>query len=144
MRPNPARTISAIPYERLPVATTDTRIVPAIAVPKVEPRLEMLRERPEISPCCASGKLDCTTLTDGVSMTPRPRPMSRSPGTKATTLDEAWTKPSKSPIPARVTMKPDTISVRCAYFLASRSAAKDETRMPRVEAVKTTPVPIAL
>jgi hypothetical protein len=29
--------------------------------------------------------------------------MSRSPGAKATTFDEAWTKPSRSPIPARVT-----------------------------------------
>jgi hypothetical protein len=32
------------------VATTETRIVPAIAVPKDEPRLDTLRERPEISP----------------------------------------------------------------------------------------------
>ncbi len=41
-------------------------------------------------------------------------------------------------------MKPATISVRCAYLFASRCAAKDETRMPTVAAVKTTPVPIAL
>ena len=57
--------------------------MPAIAVPNDEPRLEMLRERPEISPCSASGKLDCTTFTDGVSIAPRPRPISSSPGTNA-------------------------------------------------------------
>jgi len=71
-------------------------MVPAMAVPKVEPRLETLRERPEISPCSASGK------------------------------------PSRSPIPPSVTRKPATISVRCAYRLASRCAAKDETRTPIV------------
>ena len=71
---------------------TETRIVPAIAVPNDEPRLETLRERPEISPCSASGKLDWTTFTDGVSIPPTPRPIRNSPGTKATTLDEAWTK----------------------------------------------------
>ena len=70
--------------------------------------------------------------------------MSSSPGTKATTLDEAWTKPSRSPIPARVTTKPATISVRCENLFARRAAAKDETRTPTVAAVKTTPVPIAL
>ena len=30
--------------------------MPAIAVPNEEPRLEMLRESPDISPCCCSGK----------------------------------------------------------------------------------------
>jgi len=33
--------------------------------------LETLRDRPEISPCCVSGKHDWTTLTEGVSITPR-------------------------------------------------------------------------
>ena len=42
-----------------------TRMVPAIAVPSEEPRLETLRDSPEISPCCSSGKADCTTLTEG-------------------------------------------------------------------------------
>lgn len=100
----------------------------------------MLRESPEISPCRLSGKVDCTTFTDGVSIKPSPRPMSRSPGTKATTPDEAWTKPSRRPIPAIVTTKPARIRVRCEYVLASRSAASDETRTPTVAAVKTTPV----
>ena len=47
-------------------------------------------------------------------------------------------------MPTIVTTKPATISVRCAYRLASRSAASDETRMPTVAAVKITPVWIAL
>jgi hypothetical protein len=38
--------------------------------------LEMLRDRPEISPCSSSGKLDWTTFTEGVSIAPTPRPMS--------------------------------------------------------------------
>ena len=62
--------------------------------------METLRDRPEISPCCSSGKLDCTTFTDGVSMTPRPRPISSSPGANATTRDEAPTSASSRPIPA--------------------------------------------
>ncbi|MGJ3560180.1 hypothetical protein ACR6C2_22925 [Streptomyces sp. INA 01156] len=45
-----------------------------MAVPKEEPRFDALRDSPETSPCCSSGKLDCTTLTDGVSMTPGPGP----------------------------------------------------------------------
>jgi hypothetical protein len=48
--PNTAIAIIASAYERLPMATTDTRIVPAIAVPKDEPRLDTLRESPDIFP----------------------------------------------------------------------------------------------
>src|SRR4029453_15354188 len=48
------------------------RMVPAIAAPREEPRFDTLRDRPEISPWRSSGKLDCTRLTDGVSITPRP------------------------------------------------------------------------
>jgi hypothetical protein len=62
------------------VASAETRIVPAIAVPNDEPRLETLRDRPEISPCRASGKLDWTTLTEGVSIAPRPKADQRQPG----------------------------------------------------------------
>jgi hypothetical protein len=58
MSPNRTRETIAQAYDRYPGATTDTMIVPAIAVPKDEPRLETLRESPEISPCSASGKLD--------------------------------------------------------------------------------------
>ena len=79
---------------------TETRIVPAIAVPKDEPRFDMLRDRPEISPCSSSGKLDCTTFTEGVSIPPRPRPISSSPGANATMLADARTRTSSSPIPS--------------------------------------------
>src|SRR5207247_5206438 len=104
----------------------------AVAVPTGEPGLETLGEGPQITPWHGSGKLDCTTFTEGVSIARRPRPMSRSPGTKATTLDEAWTRPSKSPIPISVITKPATISVLCEYLFASRCAAKDETRTQTV------------
>ena len=40
----------ATPYARLGSARPATRMVPAIATPIVEPRLEILRDRPEISP----------------------------------------------------------------------------------------------
>lgn len=86
MRPATASATIARAYERVPEARSETRIVPAIAVPKDEPRLDTLRDRPEISPCYSSGKLDCTTVTDGVSITPRPKPMTSSPGTRARTL----------------------------------------------------------
>ena len=63
-------------YERVPRATADTRIVPAIAVPNEEPRFETLRESRRSRPEVLSGKLDCTTLTEGVSIPPRPIPTS--------------------------------------------------------------------
>src|SRR5580704_18482337 len=44
-------------------------MVPAIAVPIEDPRLETLRDSPEISAWRFSGKADCATLTEGVSMT---------------------------------------------------------------------------
>src|SRR5215216_7540971 len=144
MSPTTIRATIASAYERFPVARLDTRIVPAIAVPKDEPRLDALRDRPEISPCSSSGKLDCTTFTEGVSIAPTPRPISSSPGTKAQTLSEARTRPSRSTSPARVTTKPATISVFCGNRSARRLAARDEARMPSVAAVKTTPVLIAL
>ena len=83
-----------------------TRMVPAIAVPRQEPRLDTLRDRPEISPCRSSPKLDCTMLTDGVSMAPRPSPIRRSPGAKAQALGELMpvTMASRTPMPAMVTM----------------------------------------
>ena len=118
--------------------------MPAIAVPSDEPRLEMQRDRPEISPCCSSGNADCTTLTDGVSMTPTPSPRSSSPGANAQALGEPLTRASRTTIPTIVATKPAMMSVRCAYFLASRSAASDDTRMPPVAAVKITPVWMAL
>src|SRR6478672_5230618 len=71
--PMAASTIRARPYPRSGVVVIPaTRMVPAIAVPIDEPRLDRLRDSPEISPCWASPKLDCTTFTDGVSINPRP------------------------------------------------------------------------
>src|SRR5262245_51585436 len=133
-----ARTIIAAAYDVL--SRLDTRIVPAIPVPSVEPRLEMQRDRPEISPCCDSGNADCTTLTEGVRITPRPGPMKSRPGANAHALGEPLTSESKITTPTIVVMKPVMISVRCAYFFASRSAASEDTRMPPVAAVKITPV----
>src|SRR5208337_5347241 len=49
---------------------TATRAEPTRAVPREDPRLETLRDRPEISPWSVSGKLDWTTLTEAVSMSP--------------------------------------------------------------------------
>jgi hypothetical protein len=43
---------------------TATRTEPTRAVPNDDPRLETLRDRPEMSRWSASGKLDWTTLTD--------------------------------------------------------------------------------
>src|SRR6202047_4200815 len=51
---------------------TATRTEPTRAVPSEDPRLETLRDRPEISPWSWSGKLDWTTLTEAVSMVPTP------------------------------------------------------------------------
>ena len=75
---------------------------------------------------------------------PSPRPMSRSPGAKAQTFDENLTMTSRTPIPQSVTMNPAMIRLRCGCFLASRSAAREEMRIPAVAAVKITPVWIAL
>src|SRR6185312_1595419 len=84
-------------------------------------------------------------LTDGVSITPRPSPISSSPGANAHGLDDtAPTRPSKSPTPAAVPANPAAISVFWRNLLASRSAASEETRTPSVAAVKITPVLIAL
>src|SRR5580700_2822216 len=52
---------------------TATRTEPTTAVSSEDPRLETLRDRPEISPWFRSGKLDWTTLTEEVSMVPTPR-----------------------------------------------------------------------
>ena len=80
-----------------------------------------------------------------MSITPKPSPISSSPGANAQALEEAAvTRPSDNAMPAAVTANPVAISVFCAYFLASRAAASEETRMPSVAAVKMTPVLIAL
>src|SRR5579884_2906735 len=66
--------IRALPNGPAAGALAATSTDPTIAVPSDDPRLDTLRERPEISPCSLSGKLDCTTFTEAVSITPTPRP----------------------------------------------------------------------
>ena len=92
-----------------------------------EPRLDTLRDRPEISPCSSSPKLDCTTLTDGVSITPEPQADQEQPGAKAQTLGEPLTMASRTPMPTIVTTKPAMIRVRWARRFASRSAPSDDS-----------------
>src|SRR4029079_10389329 len=53
---------------------------PAIATPSEEPRLETLRDTPEMAPWTFSGHADCNRLTDAVSMIPTPTPMRNRPG----------------------------------------------------------------
>ena len=64
----------------------DTMTVPAMATPNEEPKFETLRDRPDISPWSSSEKLDCTTLTEDVNMTPTPKPTRKRPGTKGRTV----------------------------------------------------------
>ena len=75
-------------------------MVPAITVPKHDPRLDTLRDTQDISPWSCSGKADCTTLTDGLSMTPRPTPMRNSPGAKYQAPGWPLTMATSSRIPA--------------------------------------------
>ncbi len=103
-----------------------TRMVPAIAVPRDEPRFDTLRDRPEISPWRSSAKLACTRLTDGVSMPPSPKPMRNSPGAKAQALGGGLASAMRTPIPTIVSTKPARIRVRCARRRAKRSAASDD------------------
>jgi hypothetical protein len=127
------------------LARSETRIVPAIAVPKEEPRFETLRDRPEISACSSSGKADCTMFTDGVSITPIPRPISSRPGASANALEDASpTSPISRPVPRAQATKPATIRSFWGRRLARRSAASEDTSTPAVADVKITPVLIAL
>src|SRR5206468_10885367 len=82
--PIPARLSVAAAYA--PLVSPATRIVPATAVPIDGPRLDTERDSPEISPCMSSPKLDCTRLTDGVSIEPSPNPVRKSPGVRPQAL----------------------------------------------------------
>jgi hypothetical protein len=119
-------------------------MVPAIAAPSEDPRLETLRDSPEVSPWSCSGKLDWTMFTDGVSIRPRPRPIRSSPGAKAQALGEPITIASSAPVPMISSTKPTMIRDRWGRRLASRSAASDAASSPAVSAVKITPVSMAL
>ena len=141
---NTASTITARAYPCIPGDQGRDDDGAAMATPSEEPRLETLRDRPEMSPWSASGKADCTTLTDEVSITPTPRPTSSRPGTKVRTLDVPLTSASSSAMPTMVTTKPARIRVACGNRWASRPAAMEETRMPMVAGVRIRPVSIAL
>src|SRR3954453_16603203 len=73
--PIPASASIATAYA--PFVRPATRIVPATAVPIDDPGVYTARDSPEISPCISSLKLDCTRLTDGVSIAPRPNPVKK-------------------------------------------------------------------
>src|SRR5215468_4722640 len=78
---------------------TATMTEPTRAVPNDDPRLETLRDNPEISPWSLLGQLDWTTLTDEVSMTPIPAPNRNSPGIQVQTPESARTKASSKAMP---------------------------------------------
>ena len=84
----------------------------------------MQRDRPEISPWSSSPKLDCTMLTDGVSIVPIPSPISSRPGANAQALGEPFTMDIRIPIPAIVMMNPARTRVRCARRFANGSAPR--------------------
>jgi hypothetical protein len=108
---------------------TATRTEPASAVPSDDPRLETLRDKPEISPWSASGKLDWTTLTDDVSMTPTPAPNNSSPGIQDRMPEFARTRDSSKIMPTAVVAKPAMISHRCGCRRANLSAPAEVARM---------------
>src|SRR5215203_6958110 len=89
--PKPTMTIKAAAYAALGVSlnNVETSTEPTKAVPSEEPRFETLRDNPEISPWSCSGKLDCTMLTDDVSITPTPRPIKKRPGRNVQTREVA-------------------------------------------------------
>ena len=123
---------------------TATRTEPTSAVPSDDPRFETLRDRPEMSPWSASGKLDWTTLTEEVSMTPTPAPNSSSPGIQVMMPEWARTSVSSRIMPAAETANPAMISCRCGRRRANRSAPAEVARMPTVAGVSSSPVLIAL
>jgi len=137
-------TVSATAYGFPAGSLTATRIEPASAVPNDEPRLDRLRDSPEMSPWSLSGKLDWTTLTDEVSMMPTPMPVNNRPGIQLRMPECARTRPSNSAVPTTVRKKPAMISDRCERRFASRSAAADAARMPIVAGVSSSPVLTAL
>ena len=107
-------------------ATTNTRIVPAIAVPKVEPQVRTRCARPR-SRLHLPGKLDWTTFAPkSAGRRSQARPTSRSPGTKATT-SRRNPRSRAEPIPARVARKPPTVGGSLSVA-SSRGAVRQRTR----------------
>ncbi|SLH75161.1 Uncharacterised protein [Mycobacteroides abscessus subsp. abscessus] len=115
-----------------------------MAVPRQEPRLEMLRDSPEISPCRLSLNADWTMSTEGVSMVPSPTPISRRPGANPHGLTERPARARRTAMPAMVVAKPMMIRARRVRRRASHAADSEVARSPAVAAVKMTPVWMAL
>jgi hypothetical protein len=107
-----ASTVSAAPYGFPAGSLAATRTEPTSAVPSDEPRLDTLRDRPEMSPWSASGKLDWTTLTDDVSITPTPAPNTSRPGIQLKIPVPARTSASSSARPTTAAVNPAMISHR--------------------------------
>src|SRR3954464_4251381 len=114
--PTPARVSIAAAYA--PLLRPATRMVPAIAVPREDPRFDTHLDRPEISPCRSSPKLDWTTLIDGVSIRCTPNPSRNRPGTNAQALLEADTMRTSTTMPRMVRANPAMTSVRVARVVA--------------------------
>src|SRR3954454_19399751 len=115
--PIPASASIAAAYA--PFVRPATRIVPATAVPMDEPRLDTERDSPEISPCISSSKLDCTRLTDGISIAPRPNPVRKSPGARPHALVVALAPTRSTAMPTMVVTNPAMIRVRWARRFAN-------------------------
>ena len=84
----------------------DTTMLPAIATPRDDPRLDTARESPEISPWSASGNDDWTMFTDAVSITPIPSPISSRPGMKVAKLEVGEAKSTSRTMPTIVATNP--------------------------------------
>jgi hypothetical protein len=121
-------------YERPGVVVMPaTRMVPATAVPRLEPRFDTLRDRPEISACPLSGKLDSTTLTDGVSMAPRPSPTRSRPGANAHAVGVPLTNSSRPPAIIKITISQRLLSAARIPVTNSTSPTAESTAAPSVE-----------
>ena len=104
-------------------------MVPAMAVPSEEPRLDTLRDRPEISPCSLLGEarlhdVDRRREHHAEPQADQEQARARRPRRSAMPVTMA----SSTPMPAIVTTKPGRMRVRCARRFASRSAASDDSQ----------------
>ena len=86
-------------------------MVPAIAVPRDDPRLDTERDRPEISPCSSSGS-STARRSRRRQHEPEAQADQEKPGTNASTLSGV-TRPIKMTMPVTVVTKPATINVFC-------------------------------
>src|SRR5215813_12022817 len=109
---------------------TATMTEPTRAVPNDDPRLETLRDSPDMSPWSLLGQLDWTTWTDEVSMTPMAAPNRNSPGIQVQMLGSAVTRASSRPTPTAVTGTPVMISHRCGWRGANWSGPATAIRIP--------------